>query len=398
MIIRSTVGVTAPEGFSAAGVACRIRDDELDLALLMSDRPAAAAAVYTANVIRAAPLVRNRAALERTGGRATAILVNSGVANACTGEQGDRAADWMAEETGRMLAIPADEVLVASTGVIGVQLPLDRLEIGLPMAVKRLAIDGGPTAAHAILTTDTHIKETVGRVVTADGSYTIGGMAKGSGMIHPNMATTLGFVTTDAEVTSDLLQAALRRATDVSFNRITVDGDTSTNDMVIAMANGASGVQVDAGDRRFEMTLTEVLVSLAREVARDGEGATRLITVRITGASTEDDALAVARTVSSSLLVKAAVFGADANWGRVVAAAGRAGVAVDGEKMTLCFNGLEVMSPGYQSDFSEVEATDLLSQSEVEIWLDLGLGIAEAQIWTCDLNQTYIDINAGYRT
>ncbi len=398
MITRSTVGVTAPEGFSASGVGCRIRDGKPDLALLVSDRPAAAAAVYTTNVIQAAPLVRNRAALERTGGSATAVLINSGVANACTGEQGDRAADWMAEETARLLDLPADEVLVASTGVIGVQLPLDRLAVGLPLAVEAMALDGGPLAAQAILTTDTRIKEAVGRVVTSDGAYTVGGMAKGSGMIHPDMATTLGFITTDAAVAPDQLRAMLQRATDLSFNRITVDGDTSTNDMIIAMANGASGVQIGVIDEEFERTLTQVLVHLAREVARDGEGATRLIAVRVTGALTEDDALAVARTISSSPLVKTAVYGSDANWGRVVAAAGRAGVAVQGERMRLRFGDLEVMSPGYHSDFSEDEALELLSQPEVEIWLDLGLGTAEAETWTCDLSHGYIDINAGYRT
>jgi glutamate N-acetyltransferase/amino-acid N-acetyltransferase len=264
--------------------------------------------------------------------------------------------------------------------------------------VERLSVDGGPAAARAILTTDTHVKETVQRIGGPLGTYTIGGMAKGSGMIHPNLATTLGFVTTDVVIAPEVLQAVLRRAADRSFNRITVDGDTSTNDMILVLANGASGIEIDPDDDAFERALTEVLVYLAREVARDGEGATRLIVVRVTGAATEDDAVAVARTISTSQLVKTAVFGADANWGRVVAAAGRAGVAVDGEKMTLHLGGLEVMGPGYRSDFSEGEATHRLSQPEVEIHLDLGLGDAGATTWTCDLNQRYIDINAGYRT
>ena len=247
-------------------------------------------------------------------------------------------------------------------------------------------------------TTDTHIKETVVRVESADGLYAVGGMAKGSGMIHPDMATTLGFVTTDAAVSSGFLQEALRRATDRSFNRITVDGDTSTNDMIVVLANGASGVEVDDGDEEFEAALMSVLVHLAREVARDGEGASRFITVRVTGAPTEADALAVSRTISSSPLVKTAIYGSDANWGRVVMAAGRAGVPVDAEKMSLRFNGLEVLAPGYHSDFSESEATALLSGTEVEIRLDLGSGDAEATTWTCDLTPRYIDINAGYRT
>jgi len=398
VITRSTVGVTAPRGFSASGVHCGIRNHKPDLALLVSESPAAAAAVFTRNQVKAAPLLRDMAVLERTGGWARAIVINSGVANACTGEQGDHAAAWMAEETARLLEVPADEVLVASTGVIGEQLPIDRLAEGLPLAVKRLHIDGGPAAARAILTTDTHIKETVTRVETTHGRYTIGGMTKGSGMVHPDMGTTLCFVTTDAEVPPELLQDVLRRATDRSYNRITIDGDTSTNDMVVVLANGASGIRVDADPEDFEEALTGVMVHLAREVARDGEGASRLLTVRVTGAATETDALAVSRTISSSPLVKTAVYGSDANWGRVVMAAGRAGIPVDGEKMTLHLSGLEVLAPGYHSEFSESEATALLSQPEVEIRLDLGAGDAEATTWTCDLTPRYIDINAGYRT
>ena len=399
MIIRSRVGVTAPEGYRASGVHCGIRNHKPDLALVVSDRPAVAAAVYTTNAVQAAPLLHNQAVLERNGGRARAIVVNSGVANACTGEQGDRAAEWMAAETGRLLGVEPGDVLVGSTGVIGVQLPLDRLAEGLPLAVERLSIDGGPAAARAILTTDTHIKETVQWVEGPSGVYTVGGMAKGSGMIHPDLATTLGFVTTDAAIAVDRLQPILRRAVDRSFNRITVDGDTSTNDMIIVLANATAGVEVGSVEEAgFESALTTVLVDLAKEVARDGEGATRLITVRVTGAATEADALAVARTVSTSLLVKTAVYGADANWGRVVAAAGRAGVPVRGERMTLRLGGLEVLAPGYLSDFSEGEATHRLSQNEVEIHLDLGLGDEGALTWTCDINGRYVDINAGYRT
>lgn len=398
MTRRSSVGVTAPEGFRASGIHCGIRNHKPDLALVVSDRPASAAAVYTSNAVKAAPLTRNREALARTGGAARALVVNSGNANACTGEQGDHAARWTAEHAGRLLGIPSDEVLVASTGVIGRQLPLDRIAEGLPLAVDLLSIDGGPSAARAILTTDTHIKETVEQVEGPGGGYTIGGMTKGSGMIHPDMATTLGFVTTDAAAAPETLLRALRAATDRSYNRVSVDGDTSTNDMIVILANGASGVTVPEGDPGFEQALTHVLVHLAKEIARDGEGATRLITVRVTGAATEADALAVSRTISTSPLVKTAVFGSDANWGRILAAAGRSGVAVDGAAMTLAIGGLEVLGPGYHSEFSEAEATHLLSQPEVEIRLDLGLGHAEATTWTCDLNQRYVDINAGYRT
>jgi glutamate N-acetyltransferase/amino-acid N-acetyltransferase len=392
--VRSAIGVTAARGFRAAGVHCGIRNHHPDVAIVASDRPASAAAVFTTNAVKAAPLLYNEASLQRTNGRARAIVINSGAANACTGEQGDRAAAWMATETAQHLDLGPDEVLVASTGVIGVQLPLDKLAEGITKAAAELSKDGGPAAARAILTTDTRIKESVRTV----GDYSVGGMAKGSGMIHPDMATTLAFVTTDAAIEQEALRDALRRATDRSFNRITVDGDTSTNDMIIVLANGASGVAVGAGDEAFLTALTEVLIDLAREVARDGEGASRLITVRITGAATEADALAVAGTVAGSPLVKTAVYGADANWGRVVAAAGRAGVPVDGSKMTLRFSGYEVLGPDYHSDYSEGEATERLSQDEVEIWLDLGMGDDEATMWTCDLTRGYIDINAGYRT
>jgi glutamate N-acetyltransferase/amino-acid N-acetyltransferase len=388
---RSRTGVTAPEGFRAAGVHCGIRNHHLDLAVVVSDHPAAAAAVFTTNAVKAAPLLYDRALLERTGGRARAVVINSGVANACTGRQGDEAAHWMGAETARHLDLAVDDVLVASTGVIGEQLPLDKLGEGITEAASALSIDGGPEAAKAILTTDTRIKESVRTV----GGYTVGGMAKGSGMIHPDMATMLAFVTTDAVVEPEELQAMLRRAVDRSFHRITVDGDTSTNDMVVVLANGASGVAADEG---FEAPLTEVLVELARAIARDGEGASRLISVRVTGAATEADAVTVSRTIAGSPLVKTAVFGADANWGRVVAAAGRSGVAVDGSAMTLRLGGLEVLSPGYHSGYSEGEATERLNEEEVEIWLDLGMGAAEATTWTCDLTPRYVDINAGYRT
>jgi glutamate N-acetyltransferase/amino-acid N-acetyltransferase len=393
-----STGVTAPSGFLASGVHCGIRNHKPDVALVVSDRAAGAAGVFTTNAVKAAPVLYTQEALRRSGGRARAIVVNSGNANACTGEEGDRAARWMADQTGVRLGIPAGEVLVASTGVIGVPLPLAKLGEGIAEAAASLSPDGGPGAARAILTTDTRIKESARRIESPQGGYLIGGMAKGSGMIHPDLATTLAFVTTDAEVEPPILADALRKAADRSFNRVTVDGDTSTNDMIAVLANGASGVGIEPGDPVFEEALTEVLVDLAREVARDGEGATRLITVRVTGANTEHDALAVARTIASSPLVKTAVHGADANWGRVVAAAGRAGVAVDGERMTLRFGGIEVLSPGYHSEYSEGLATEGLSETEVEIWLDLGMGDAEAAVWTCDLSRGYVDINAGYRT
>jgi glutamate N-acetyltransferase/amino-acid N-acetyltransferase len=393
-------GVTTAAGFRAAGVRCGIRKNLPDLALIVSDTEAAAAAVFTRNLIQAAPVTLSKRALIESAGHARAIIVNSGNANACTGPAGERAALDTVRETARLLDISTEHVLVASTGVIGQQLPVDRLLAGLPAAVAELSTDGGAVAAEAILTTDTCTKECAHLVESPAGTYTIGGMAKGSGMIHPDMATTLAFITTDAAVSPPLLQSALRHAVDRSFNRITVDGDTSTNDMVALLANGATEFKIDDQEaaQRFQCELTEVLVTLARAVARDGEGATRLITVTVTGAACEDDALQVARTVSGSPLVKTAVHGADANWGRIVAAVGRAGVDLEPEKLAVRINGLAVMLPGFSSDYSEEEATEKLQEEEVVVEIDLGGGDAEATTWTCDLTSDYIAINAHYRT
>ena len=393
-------GVTAAAGFRASGIHCGLRREHPDLALVVSDRPAVAAAVFTTNRVQAAPVTESKTRLAASGGRARAIVVNAGNANACTGGSGDQAARQTVEETARLLGLPPDEVLVASTGVIGQQLAVDKILAALPHGVAELSTEGGEAAARAILTTDTFAKQSMRRVVEPEGSYTIGAMAKGSGMIHPDLATTLAFVTTDAEVEPAVLQRALEKAIDRSFHRVTIDGDTSTNDMVAALANGASGIHVGGGPRRedFERTLTTVLTQLARDVARDGEGASRLITVRVTGAASDADALTVARVISGSLLVRTAVYGADANWGRIVAAAGRSGVAVEPERMTVRLNGLAVLEPGYVSEFSEEEARDRLASDEVELGLDLGQGDGEAETWTCDLTEGYIEINANYRT
>ncbi len=397
--VRRATGITVAEGFSAAGVHCGIRKAHADLALIASDREASAAAVFTRNRVVAAPIVVARECLERSAGIARAIVVNSGNANACTGPEGLAAARRTVEETARLLGVPETQVLVASTGVIGQRLAVERLVDGLPRAVAALSIEGGADAAEAILTTDTRTKETVRRVATRQGGYVVGGMAKGSGMIHPDMATTLGFVTTDAAVPPATLRACLRRAIEASFNRISVDGDTSTNDMVAVLANGASGVEVDAGGTEaFENALTGVLVDLAKAVARDGEGATKLIEVDVRGARDDADALRVARTISGSPLVKTAVHGADANWGRIVAAAGRAGAEVEPETMRVAISGVEVLRPGFVSQFSEEEARARMLRDTVVLEVDLGLGEGRAVTWTCDLTHGYVDINASYRT
>lgn len=392
------MGVTAATGFRAAAVHAGIRAKSPDVALIVSDREASAAAVFTTNLAQAAPIVVCKESLATTCGKARAIVVNAGNANACTGEQGLEAARATAYRAGDLLGIPASEVLVASTGVIGQQLPLEKLLTVLPRAVAALTRGGGADAAVAILTTDLVVKECVRVVESGVGRYTIGGIAKGSGMIHPNMATTLAFVTTDAAIAPPILQQVLRHAVDYSFNRISVDGDTSTNDMVAILANGASGVEVGPGDPMFTAALTEVLLDLAKKVARDGEGATKLITVTVTGARSEAEALQVSRTIAGSPLVKTAVHGADANWGRVIAAAGRAGVDLDPGKLTIALGDVIVLTPGYHSAFDEQAAKAVLKQSDVTIAVDLGHGSSAASTWTCDLTPGYIAINASYRT
>ena len=396
---RSACGVTLARGFRASGIHCGIRRRRPDLALIVSDRPAAAAAVFTRSLAQAAPILVSRNALAASGGIARAVVVNAGNANACTGEPGLLNARRTTARVAELLGLPVEQVLVASTGVIGQQLPIDCVLGGLPRAARSLSRSGGEAAARAILTTDLHTKLASRAVRTERGSFTVGGMAKGSGMIHPDMATTLGFVTTDAAIDPALLRECLLRATGVSFNRITVDGDTSTNDMVAVLANGASGIEVRRpGTAPFEKALTAVLTDLARMVVRDGEGATKLIAVTVEGAPTEAEALRVARTIAGSPLVKTAVHGADANWGRIVAAASRAGVTLDPGRLTVALGGVIVLEPGYVSRFSEADAKLALEQDEVTLTVGLGLGAARATVWTCDLTAGYVAINAGYRS
>lgn len=395
---RGRTGVTAARGFRAGVAACGLRKGRTDLAVIVAEPAASAACVFTTNQVQAAPIAVCREALLRSGGVAGAIVVNAGNANACTGEPGLAAARRTAEAAARLVGIPAHHVLVASTGVIGQQLPVDRLLAGLPQAVSRLAEDGGTPAAEAIMTTDTRRKESHRHVTTRSGAYVVGGMAKGAGMIHPNMATTLGFVTTDAVVPPRILQAALDRVVERTFNRITVDGDTSTNDMLAVLAGGASGISVEGEEALFEQALEEVLLDLAMAIARDGEGAEHLITVEVTGGASEAAALAVARTIASSALVKTAVHGADANWGRIVAAAGRSGVPIRPERLAVAFGDVAVLRPPYVSEFSEEAAAAELRKENVLIRVDLGMGPARATTWTCDLSEAYIRINASYRS
>ena len=397
-------GVTAAEPFQACGLHAGIKRVRPDLALLYAERPCTAAACFTTNQVQAAPVVVTREHLARSGGIAQAVVVNSGNANACTGPRGLEDARAMAREAALALGLPEERVLVASTGVIGVHLPMDRLRAGIHRAVGLLSRSGGHAAAEAILTTDTRTKEIALRVALGDGRWVhVGGMAKGSGMIHPQLATMLAFITTDAPVAAGELQAALAQAVDLSFNMVTVDGDTSTNDMVVALASGAAGgpelARGSAAFWRFSQGLQAVCTFLAREIARDGEGARHLIEVRVTGARTAADARQVARVVAGSNLVKTAVAGGDPNWGRIAAAAGRAGVPLQPDRLAVWLGDVQVVRAGVPTDYNEEAARQALLGDEVRIRVDLGEGGAgEAVAWGCDLTCDYVHINASYRT
>jgi glutamate N-acetyltransferase/amino-acid N-acetyltransferase len=402
-------GVCAPKGFRAGGIWCGIKagSRKRDLALIYSEKPCAAAAVFTRNRVQAAPVLVSREHLE--GGILRAVIANSGNANACTGEPGLAAARRMAELAAGEFAINAKEVAVASTGVIGAPLPIAAIESSISSLADSLRSDAaGPEAAlEAILTTDTRKKAGAVEVEIDGRAVRIGAMVKGSGMIHPNMATMLCFITTDAAVSRELLDRALRRAVGRSFNRVTVDGDTSTNDTVIIMANGEAGnAPIDAegpGYVLFAEALEALCIRLARAAARDGEGATRLLTVSLKGAATEEAAETLARAVAASSLVKAACFGADANWGRVLCALGYAGTDFDPVATDVYFASAAgevlVCRVGVSVPFSEEEARKILSQEEIEIRIELaGGGPGAATVWGCDLSYDYVKINGDYRS
>jgi glutamate N-acetyltransferase / amino-acid N-acetyltransferase len=391
-------GVAAVAGFAAAGAACGVRSAGVtDLGLLFSELSCETVAVFTRNAVKGAPLVVTREAVESGGVRA--VVANSGIANAATGQRGLEDAHAMRELAAEALGIAAGEVAVASTGVIGVRLPMDRISAGIRAAAEEL---GGAGFAEAILTTDTRAKEAVARVEVGGKSVTVGGTAKGSGMIHPNMGTMLAFLTTDAVVEKECLEETLRRVTDRTFNRVTVDGDTSPSDMALLMANGAAGnatITLDSPDYpAFVEAVEGVARELAKEIARDGEGATRLVEVVVEGAASEERAGALAKSVVGSNLVKAAVFGEDANWGRVITAMGYSGAEFDPEGVDLWFGPIKVFSGGEPVLHEETEANATLSGSEVRITARLGEGEASATAWGCDLSYEYVRINGSYRT
>lgn len=395
-------GVTAPVGFLAQGVMAEIKKkDKKDVAVICSQCPARAAGVFTTNLVQAACVKYTKKAL--AGGRAQAIVANSGNANACTGPQGEKDALVMAETAAEMLKIKAEDVLVASTGVIGVPLPMDRVAAGIREACQGLSRQGGHSAAEAIMTTDTVPKEMAVELEIGGRTVRIGGIAKGSGMIHPNMATMLAFITTDAAISLECLRAALKDSVDISYNMISVDGDTSTNDMVIVLANGMAGnreITDETGNdyRVFKEALDYVNVELAKMIARDGEGATRLIEVQVEKAPSQKDARLIARAITASNLTKAAVFGEDANWGRIICAAGYSGAAFDPDKVDIYLGEVQVARDGRGLAFDEDKAREDLRKETVVIKVDLKQGQWSAKAWGCDLTHEYVDINASYRT
>ena len=393
-------GVCAAPGFRAAGVAAGIKEaSDLDVALIVADETAAVAAVFTRNHVFAAPVTVSRD--HYADGRARAIAVSAGNANCCTGQQGLSDAQRMAQIAGELIGAPSHEILVASTGVIGRMLPMEKVEAGLRDAAGQLSATGSDAAARAIMTTDTRSKQYAVEFEIDGKTVRIGGICKGSGMIEPNMGTMLAFLTTDAEVTPFLLQSCLGAVVDRTFNCVTVDGDTSTNDSVFLLANGRSGAHIPAGSPElelFERALEQLCGWLARELVRDGEGATKLVTVRVTGARDEDDARRIAKTIANSPLVKTACFGNDPNWGRVLMAAGRAGVPFDQRRLKLWLTGVAVVEAGELVPFDEAATSKAMDAPEIAIVLDVGIGEAEAIVWTCDFSYDYVRINAEYTT
>jgi len=407
-------GIAAPTGFYAAGVKAGIKyKDKYDVALILSEVRASAAGLFTRNLVKAHPLLLTQKHLE--DGKAQAIVVNSGNANACMGAIGDTAAMQMAATAAQALGIPVEDVLVSSTGVIGQEMPLDKVLPGIKEAAESVLADKlcsyqgneepvkkrlhSHQAALAIMTTDTAVKESAMELETAQGIIRLGIMAKGSGMIHPNMGTMLCFITTDAKVEPDRLKALLKDATEQSFNMVTIDGDTSTNDMVVILANGQSGVTPVGEDwENFALMVREACCAMAMAIARDGEGASKFLEIKVTGAKSDADARQIARSVCSSNLVKSAMYGEDANWGRILAAAGYSGAYFNPNKADIYLNSLQVAEDGQGLRFSENEAFERLKHRDILIEIRLQDGDAEAIAWGCDLTHKYIDINANYRT
>ena len=401
-------GVTAAKGFEAAAAAAEIKyQGRTDMALIYSKKPCRTAGTFTTNVVKAAPVKWDKCVVDSKV-RSQAVIVNSGIANACTGAEGMEYCRETAEEAAKILGIDAEGVLIGSTGVIGMQLPIDRIKAGIAKLaeVRSADLEKGTEAAKAIMTTDTREKEAAVRLEIGGKTVTVGGMAKGSGMIHPNMCTMLSFITTDAKISKKALRAALSADVEDTYNMISVDGDTSTNDTVLLLANGMAGNdKIKIGTPEFEQfkeALHYINETLAKKMAGDGEGATALFEAKIIGAKTKEQAKTLAKSIVCSNLTKAAIAGHDANWGRILCAMGYSGAEFDPEKVDLYFESaagkLKIIENGTAVDYSEEKATEILSEPEVTAVADIKEGNAEAAAWGCDLTHGYIDINADYRS
>ena len=401
-------GVTAAKGFEAASAAAGIKyQGRTDMALVYSQKPCEAAGTFTTNVVKAAPVKWDKKVVE-SNVKPQVVVINSGIANACTGETGIECCKEVAKEAAKALETEMESVLIGSTGVIGMQLPVEKMKDGVHLLAKEKAegLEMGNLAAKAIMTTDTKEKEAAVTIELDGTTVTIGGMAKGSGMIHPNMCTMLAFITTDAVISKEALQAALSSDVEETYNMISVDGDTSTNDTVLLLANQMAGnKEIQKGTKEFEIfkeALHEVNTTLAKKIAGDGEGATALLEVTVQGAETKQQAKTLAKSVICSNLTKTAIAGHDANWGRILCAMGYAGVEFEPEKTDLFIQSsageMKLVENGMALDYSEEKATEILSQTEVSIVADIKLGAEKATAWGCDLTHGYIDINADYRS
>jgi len=392
--------ITSVIGIKASGIHCGLKKKNKDLALIYSDVPAESAGTYTINKAAAAPVIISKK-LTDSSEKIKAIIVNSANANACTGVEGHLDALEVQSKCAEELNIQASEVLISSTGVIGERLNVFAITNSLVNLKNSLANEGGIDAAKAIMTTDTVPKHFALNVTLSQGEVTIGGIAKGSGMIMPNMATMLGFVATDAKINKNLLQSALKEAVTDSYNKISVDGETSTNDMVLMLANGLSNVEITSDSEDYSIfvsALKDLSVKMAKSIVFDGEGATKFITINIKNAASEKDANLIAKTLANSPLVKTAINGGDPNWGRVISAASSCDADINPANVSLYFNDLAVLQPGYKSDFIEEEASKILAEQKIIITLDLNNGKSNTTWWTCDYSEEYIKINAHYRT
>ncbi len=406
MQILSQGSPTTPAGYRAATTSCGFkRSGKPDLALLVSDRDCSACATFTQNQVQAAPVIVDRETLAENAHRIRAVVANAGIANACTGTQGLEAARATQRIGAEALDCAPGQVLLLSTGLIGAQLDLEKLSSGIATAAMSLSPSGGRDAARAIMTTDTRAKRLAVRLELTEGNIAIGGMAKGSGMIHPNMATMLAVLTTDAQIPPSALSELLPAIVDRSFNRISVDGDTSTNDTVLLLANGASGIKLSDTESRelFAKGLAHICAELAKMIVRDGEGASKFVSVEVAEARTDQEAAQIARLISTSPLVKTAIAGGDPNWGRVLAAAGRAGIPLDPDRLGLVIHSdgsapIRLVSNGASHTHSGAEAARIFASPEFSVRLELGLGDAHATVWTCDLTQDYVKLNSEYST